>query len=253
MPAILDLYQIPYTFSDPLVAALTLHKGLTKAVVRDAGLPTADFAVVERIEDVARRRLAAAAVRQAGGRRDRQGHHGGLEDPRPAVAAADLRANCWPGIASRCWSRRFLPGREFTVGIAGTGPEARGARQHGGAAPARGRGRGLFLCRTRSSATNFAATAWAGRTQDEEVRQAEALALAAYRVLGCRDAGRVDIRSDAQRQPHFIEVNPLAGLHPVHSDLPILCGMKGISYADVDRANRPLRRLRRIGAKARRC
>ena len=59
------------------------------------------------------------------------------------------------------------------------------------------------------------------------------MALAAYRVLGCRDAGRVDIRSDARRRPHFIEVNPLAGIHPVHSDLPILCGMKGISYAEL--------------------
>jgi D-alanine-D-alanine ligase len=27
-----------------------------------------------------------------------------------------------------------------------------------------------------------------------------------------------------------MEVNPLAGLNPVHSDLPILCGMLGISY-----------------------
>src|SRR5262245_19876448 len=33
VPAILDVYGIPYTFSDPLVMALTLHKGLTKTVV----------------------------------------------------------------------------------------------------------------------------------------------------------------------------------------------------------------------------
>ena len=66
--------------------------------------------------------------------------------------------------------------------------------------------------------------------EDEEVRQAELLALATYRVLGCRDAGRVDIRSDAHGRPNFIEVNPLAGLHPIHSDLPILCGMRGMTY-----------------------
>ncbi|HVO76582.1 MAG TPA: D-alanine--D-alanine ligase, partial [Candidatus Bathyarchaeia archaeon] len=47
VPAILDLYEIPYTFSDPLVMALTLHKGMTKRVVRDAGLPTPQFALVE--------------------------------------------------------------------------------------------------------------------------------------------------------------------------------------------------------------
>src|SRR5436190_18014175 len=38
VPAILDVYGIAYTFSDPLVMALTLHKGLTKTIgecVRD--------------------------------------------------------------------------------------------------------------------------------------------------------------------------------------------------------------------------
>src|SRR5512136_3438123 len=52
VPALLDAYRIPYTFSDPLVLALTLHKGITKQIVRALGLPTADFAVVSRPEDI---------------------------------------------------------------------------------------------------------------------------------------------------------------------------------------------------------
>ena len=35
VPALLDAFQIPYTFSDGLVFALTLHKGMTKHVVRE--------------------------------------------------------------------------------------------------------------------------------------------------------------------------------------------------------------------------
>src|SRR3546814_2610696 len=46
VPALLDAWAIPYTFSDPMVLALTLDKGMTKRVVRDAGVPTAAFAVV---------------------------------------------------------------------------------------------------------------------------------------------------------------------------------------------------------------
>jgi D-alanine-D-alanine ligase len=34
VPALLDAYGIPYTFSDPLVLALALHKGMTKHVMR---------------------------------------------------------------------------------------------------------------------------------------------------------------------------------------------------------------------------
>ena len=30
-----------------------------------------------------------------------------------------------------------------------------------------------------------------------------------------------------------IELNPLAGLNPVHSDLPILCRLRGISFDDL--------------------
>src|SRR5262245_10538166 len=51
VPALLDAYEIPYTFSDPLVMALTLHKGMAKRVVRDSGVPTAPFAVGESLTD----------------------------------------------------------------------------------------------------------------------------------------------------------------------------------------------------------
>ena len=57
VPALLDAFQIPYTFSDGLVFALTLHKGLTKHVIRDLGIPTPDFAVVSQVSDVDRVRL----------------------------------------------------------------------------------------------------------------------------------------------------------------------------------------------------
>ena len=54
VPALLDAWRIPYTFSDPVVLGLSLHKGLAKRVVRDAGVPTPDFAVVESLDDVGR-------------------------------------------------------------------------------------------------------------------------------------------------------------------------------------------------------
>ena len=68
---------------------------------------------------------------------------------------------------------------------------------------------------------------------DAEVAQAEQVALAAHRTLGCRDASRVDIRSDGQGRPHFMEVNPVAGLHPKDSDLPMICGFFGMTYQEL--------------------
>ena len=54
--------------------------------------------------------------------------------------------------------------------------------------------------------------------------------LMAWRGLDLKDAGRIDLRSDAKGVPHFMEVNSLAGLNPVRSDLPILCSKIGMSY-----------------------
>jgi D-alanine-D-alanine ligase len=56
------------------------------------------------------------------------------------------------------------------------------------------------------------------------------VALKSWNALNCLDGGRVDLRVDKHGRVSFIEVNPLAGLNPLSSDLPILCKLNGISY-----------------------
>ena len=53
--------------------------------------------------------------------------------------------------------------------------------------------------------------------------ECKAVALGAWKALDAVDAGRVDLKADRHGKICFIEANPLAGLNPVHSDLPILC------------------------------
>jgi D-alanine-D-alanine ligase len=71
------------------------------------------------------------------------------------------------------------------------------------------------------------------KATDGVAARAKEIALAAWQGLGCRDAGRVDLRSDVRGIPKFLEVNPLAGMHPEHSDLPIICTQNGILYRDL--------------------
>src|SRR5689334_25120108 len=52
VPALLEAYDVPYVFSDPLTMALTLDKAMCKQIVRANGIPTPDFAVVEQMADV---------------------------------------------------------------------------------------------------------------------------------------------------------------------------------------------------------
>jgi D-alanine-D-alanine ligase len=121
----------------------------------------------------------------------------------------------------------YLPGREFTVAIAGTGVRAWAVGSIEIAVQANSDS-GIYSYHNKEE--------WERHVHYERVAPGvlrtavETLALRAWRCLGCRDAGRVDVRLDATGQPCFLEVNPLAGLHPWHSDLPIICAKEGIAY-----------------------
>jgi len=231
VPAILDVYQIPYTFSDPLVMAVCLHKGLTKMAARSAGVPTPDFAVVESTADVARVDLPfplfAKPVAEGTGK--------GID---PASKVSDRRR--LQTVCEELLTRfdqgvlveRYLPGREFTVGLCGTGAEAEvlGTLEIVLLPEAEAHAYSYVNKERCEELVEYRPVDAAG---DPEVRQAEAVALAAWRALGCRDAGRVDLRSDEAGRPQFMEVNPLAGLHPEHSDLPMVCTARGIPYVEL--------------------
>jgi D-alanine-D-alanine ligase len=225
VPAVLDAFQIPYTFSDTVVLALCLHKGLTKSVVRDAGVPTPDFAVVERASDAAAVRLGfpvfAKPVAEGTGKGITGASRAGSPAQLQRVCAELLRRFQQPVLVEA-----FLPGRELTVGVLGTGAEARaiGALeiQLGGKAEA-----GAYTYHNKKHYEDRVSYAVAS---DEVGRKAEAVALAAWRALGCRDGGRVDLRADAQGRVRVLEINPLAGINPVISDLPILCYKVGVTY-----------------------
>jgi D-alanine-D-alanine ligase len=225
VPALLEAYGIPCSFSDSLVMALCLHKGLTKHVLRDKGVPTAPFAMLETMADLDGLALPyplfAKPVAEGTGK--------GISPASRAESPAALRKVC-RSLLTRFRQpvlvETYLPGREFTVGILGSG---RGAEAIavlevilGDGAEAIGYG---FVNKEECESRVVYRL-----VDDGEAKAAAAVALAAWRALGCRDAGRVDLRSDARGEPQFMEVNPLAGLHPTHSDLPILASAAGLSH-----------------------
>jgi D-alanine-D-alanine ligase len=120
----------------------------------------------------------------------------------------------------------FLPGREFTVGIIGTGASAESVAVMEVVLNAQAEA-GVYSYVNKEECESRVVYRLA---EDEQAKEAGAVALAAWRALGCRDGGRVDLRQDAGGRPLFLEVNPLAGLHPTHSDLPIMCTLAGIPY-----------------------
>jgi D-alanine-D-alanine ligase len=231
VPAILDVYAIPYTFSDPLVMALTLHKGMTKRVLRDAGVSTSDFVVVAEPEDLHRVAFDPPYFIKPVA----EGTGKGVTPDSIVHRRKDLGAACRNLMAAfrqPVLVEPFLPGREFTIGIVGTDADAR----------VLGTMEVLLLDSADAEVYSYTNKEYfqervvyrrVDAAVDPVARQAEAIVLDAWRVLGCRDAGRADVRCDAGGAPQFMEVNPLAGLHPEHSDLPILCTRLGITYPEL--------------------
>ncbi|MFW8595257.1 D-alanine--D-alanine ligase family protein [Cribrihabitans neustonicus] len=225
VPALLEAFGIPYTFSDPLTQALGLDKAMAKRIVRDAGIPTAPFAVLETPADDHRLRLPFPVFLKPLAEGTGKGceHASKVNDADQAAAAAgSLRQRFRQPVLAEC----FLPGREFTAGILGNGAEALVVAVM------------EILLRDTAEAEIYSfrnKEQWETRVSyrladDPEARAAGAAALAAYHALGCRDAARIDLRSDAAGTPHFLEVNTLPGLHPSHSDLPILSAKAGLDY-----------------------
>lgn len=228
VPCVLDAHEIPYTFSDPLVCALTLHKAVTKRVLRDLGLPTPEFLLVETIDDLAKLRLEYPLFAKPVA----EGTSKGVDRTSKITSPAQLRATCERLLAlfrQPVLVERFLPGREVTVGIVGTGDASRVVAVLEVILLA-GADAEVYTQRNKEECEALVRYELAtGAFADE----AKLLALAAWRGIGARDGGRVDLRCDPSGRLSVIEINPLPGLHPTHSDLPIMATLAGVGYHEL--------------------
>jgi D-alanine-D-alanine ligase len=228
VPAILDAWCIPYVFSDPMVLSLTLNKGMTKRVIRDIGLNTPSFVILETQQDIGSIDLPYPLFVKP----NAEGTGKGISDKSKVNNRTELEAISkilFGKYKQPLLVETFLPGREFTVGIVGTGRKAK----------AIGTMEVIFGPNASSAVYSYYNKSNYHEMMDYAVPEksvsdeCEILALSAWRGLGCRDGGRIDVRYDKEGIVSFIEVNPLAGLNPVDSDLPIIGYKHGISYNEL--------------------
>ena len=242
VPAICEFFGIPYSGSDPFTLSLCLDKARTKETLTFHGIPTPRFAVVEKIEDL-----------EALGRP--------LSLP---LFVKPLHEGSSKGItdSNLCWDRvhllrqtefllenynqpvlveEYLPGKEFTCAVFGNGDEATVLPIVGmnfeslpkGALPIYSYDAKFVWDRPENPLDIFQCPA---RITRELQASIERVTLDAFRVLGCRDWARIDVRLDAVGVPNVLEVNPLPGILPDPADnscLPKAARAAGISYDEL--------------------
>jgi D-alanine-D-alanine ligase len=208
--------------------ALTLDKAMTKRVVRDAGVPTADFAVIESEADIANIALPfplfLKPVAEGSGKGVGARSRVESRDELNSVAKDLLERFRQPVLVEE-----FLPGREFTIGITGTGASAQllGVAEIVPLANFIGQGYGFVNKEIWEDKVKLIPA------RDDAAVAAGDVALAAWRALRCRDGGRADVRLDRHGQPCFLEVNPLAGMRPGYSDLCFIAKFEGLEYSQL--------------------
>lgn len=230
VPAICELFAQPYTFSDPLTCALTLDKALAKRIVRDGGLPTAPFIVVNNIDEAANISLPMPLFFKPVA----EGSSKGITGQSLVKENAEL-VTTYQALHSQFQQpilvETFLPGREVTVGIIGNGSNAKvvGAMEV------------IFTDQAETAAyTTLNKKEYLERvayqlliSSEPLAMEAQKLALEVYHIFGCRDAARVDLRCDADGELQFLEINPLPGLDHIYSDLPIMGRLADVKYTEI--------------------
>jgi D-alanine-D-alanine ligase len=222
VPAILDQYRIPYVFSGPVIMGISLNKHLAKLVVESAGVPVSKGFLVTDIKQLEKKELEfplfVKPVSEGTGK--------GITDKSLVHNLSELTAMVkWilKEFNQPALVEEYLPGREFTVGVIG----------HGDQTFAIG---GMEVI----TANNLPYSVHVKENyhdyckylplSDDIAEECKAVAVQAWKALDAVDGGRIDVKADRNGRICFIEANPLAGLNPIHSDLPILARMYNIDY-----------------------
>ena len=246
VPAICEFFGVPYSGSDPFTLSLCLDKARTKETLAFHGIPTAPFALVRNAADAEGlvRCLTSSDTPLAFPLFAKPVHEGSSKGITTANYCADVDALAaqlaylLETYAQPVLVEEFLPGDEFTCAVLGNGREARVLPIVGinfgslpeGAVPVYGYEAKWLWDRPENPLEIFSCPAPIPDALRERV---ERVTLDAYRVLGCRDWSRIDVRLDGRGVPNVVEVNPLPGILPDPADnscFPKAARAAGIDY-----------------------
>lgn len=232
VPAMLEMFGIPYTGSDPQCLSICLDKPLTKQLVSAEGIPTPRWEVFRNkseFDACFHKDFPYPAIIKPAWEGSSKGVHqtslvSGYEE-----AGEEIRKNL-EKYSQPVMMEEFIDGDEVTVGIIGNSPPVIV---------------GVMRILPRQKSEHFVYSLEVKRDWKRLVRYEcpaaldrntlfllREYSLKAYDTLGCRDFARVDFRIDNAGNPYFIEINPLPGLG-TYSDLIIMAKKQGWMHGEV--------------------
>jgi D-alanine-D-alanine ligase len=224
----LELLGIPYTGSGVMASAISIDKVMTKRVWVAEGVPTPKYQLLRRggysREQVLRipDELGLPVIVKPA----REGSSIGVSKVR-GYSEMQAAVDAAGALDADVLCEQFVTGDEVTCPILGTGEAARALPVIRIVAP-----EGNYDYQNKYFTDDTKYLVPCGLPEGEEAAIQE-IVLKAYRVLGCRGWGRIDVMIDgATRQPSLLEINTSPGMTG-HSLVPMSARAAGISYEDL--------------------
>lgn len=227
VPALCELLGLHYTGSDPLTLAATLDKDVAKRLLAGE-VRTPAWRVVRTMDDLRDFDLAFPVLAKP----NDEGSSKGIHDDCTCADLASLEALCQrllDDYGRPVLVEAFVYGPEVTVGVVGNRrPEVIGLMQ---VLPQSGDvGAFVYSLQAKRDFAHRVRYAIPPELPPALCQKLESAALAAFKLLGCRDVARIDFRVGADGEPYFIEANPLPGLSPTTGDIVLMAQAMGWTW-----------------------
>jgi len=234
VPSILEMLEVPYSGSDPLTLGSTLDKIMTKKIAAQAGIPTARYAVVEKLDDLANidKRLCYPLITKPAWEGSSKGIYNSskVSDKDTLERNVLLLLDKYP--RQPLLAEEYIEGKEITAGLIGNeAPQVIGLME---IVNKKSPGEDIFYSldvkRQWEELVDYASPPDIGELVDKHIRH---YAIKAFKEFGCRDIARTDFRISKDNEVYMLEINPLPGLSPEYADLAIMAKKQGIEYENL--------------------
>jgi D-alanine-D-alanine ligase len=206
---LLEWSGIPYTGSPPQALSLARAKHTAKTLLRGAGLPTADFLVIEDLPVPECSLEWPVIVKPA-----KQDASVGLDQESVCTNQYQLEqrvAYILETYGAPVLIEQYIPGREFNVALVelpdlqALPPAEIEFKERPGAWPIL-----TYAGKWKRGSDEYESTPpkYPANITPRLAKKLAVVALKAYRLIGCRDYARVDFRVTADGKPYILEVNP---------------------------------------------
>ena len=214
--AVLEVMNIPYTGSDVLASALGMDKLRSKMILESAGLPTPDYMVLD--EDTDLEYVVAYLGLPLMIKPALEGSSIGMTRVEEASQMQEAYRTA-AQFSGAVIAERWIDGGEYTVTILGEE-----------ALP-------VIKLETPNAFYDYEAKYQSDQTRylcpcgldAEQEGQLQRLALSAFRAIGARGWGRVDILCSEDGKPWVIELNTVPGMTD-HSLVPMAAKATGMDF-----------------------